>query len=876
MRRILLILSVLICILFTSETMAQSDCTTITYYSKKDWVYYQNLFDDSFKEVDNHLINSKSIVITPNVFGTVHVINKVDSSAFMGINKYTKSGSNDPNNPVFFSIGIGKTIQVGKVQFQIEAINRKTKKPVKKSIYADANPENKTGVTTYNKERHFLSTANNGVVTVDFNFNEIGSIEIFFENDSPDNEYTLHSFQVLDYKVKEHVAWVPTKIENTEVKPIQVCTNKGVYNPDGTNGKWVKEASTVFSPNINIVSNYVPIIESRERFFDIGKTDYINAYSIPNIVKSRMGGLTNKIVGWTTKKGPKFNYYDSYGPLKQSFPYIPTSNTTGIIYRAEPRYWSSSRENNYVNHLSNDPNWCGEVTGSRKTPCYKHDGHSSNSRLNLYDVEIFNYKEAVDPKLRAIKKTVYKLINIDTNKSKDVGQGVAEIKHFILKETGRWKIRSEIEDLVGKKGSKDSKVFLIDNIKPSANFSTSSTDYTKTFSIQIKPFDQHSKVKVWKYSVSKDGGRTFFTHSTDLTSTFENFLVDEAGDYLIKAYIEDNAGNTNYVFSSVYTSQIESASIHSLIVPTYELNEETPIYLKIDCLPCKTNPKDLIVKQNGIQLYKLNLNNSIEEHILNFVPNTENNTVLSFNWDDKEIELLMHEKSREYKESNDNIIELKGIVASGISLQQSQHDYYESVVLKFYQDKNKYFTGEGIENKILIDYSNECAKIENFSCVVENDGEYSYGTSQNVYQEAAKEVDGQYKVNDKYIVDMQFDKILQEFKLPKFYLDKKEGTVYSNNSGELIDGGHKWYTNPLADLKTYSIVSKGKDLGVNQFRWLFNSNYVIDRYYYDTFRMRFVEPKNAFPSGVSKLWNNYHEWFLGLRNNSKIKQAILE
>lgn len=869
-----MMMCILFSLLFNIKVQAEENCSTITYYSKKEWVQYQNLFDADFKKEDSHFINSRSVVVKQNIFGKVDRINKVDSAVFYGKSVYSASGSDEANYPTVFSIGFGKTIQVGRIQFQLEAINTETNEAIKKNVYVDASPSLVNGNTIYSKENRVLSTVDNGIITIDLGFKEIGSIEIFFENDAKENLYTLHSYQILEYKVKEHVGWVTDEIENTETKNISVCANQGKYNPDGTNDKWVKEATTLFSPSVSIVSDYVPIISSRDVSYDIGKTDFIAPYSTP-VINKWMGGYTGGIVGWSSVNNTDFTYFRSFGLNHSEFPYIQTSPNMGVVYEAHPRYWTNVRQPNYF-ASSDNSGWCNEVTGSSRTPCYKMGGHTSDSRLNLYDVEIFNYQNVVDPALRAIKTSTYTLINLDTKEERKIGDGVDEIKRFDFKESGRWIVRARIEDLANNVGTKDSKLFLIDNQIPNARFEVSSEDMTKPFSTRIIPYDEHSKVKTWSYSISKDGGNTYFMHSKSLTLPDDSFLISETGDYVIKAYIEDNAGNTNTVISTIFNVFIESVSIQNILSPTYTINEPNPLYLQLKCEVCSIEPQELTVFLEDKEIIKHTIDKVENNLNFEFTPTTNEKAKVEIKIANKILQLNVFEKSREFKETSNDQLEFKGIVASSISSLESQYDFYETILVKYYQDKESYYSGEGIENKIIIQSVNECSKIENYHCVMGDNRVLNHGGAEIKYQDGAKSLEDNFKIDNQFVIEMTFEKDTGEFLLPLFYLDRKEGNVYTEPHEQRIEGGRKWYTNPLGDLKRYTIIAEGTELGFNEFKWKINSQYDIDRHYYETFNLRFVEPQNPFPNKKSALWNSHEKWFLDLNINKSIHQEILD
>lgn len=874
MRKLLFGCIVLSFLFFGERVNAESGCSTITYYSQKDWVAHQNLFDGQFDKGDSHFVNSQGIVVKQNIFGTVAKYNRVDSSVFSGASSYIVTGGQDNRFPTFFSLGFGKVIQIGKIQFQVDAVNTKTNQSVLKKIYINADPKEKAGEMVYSKNRLIQSTSENGLLTIDLKNQLVGSIEIFFETDDKDHEYIMRSFQILDYKILEHVGWVSEKIENTESKNVFICANQGEFKPNGTNAKWVQRAATSFKPSSKTVSDYRPIVEARDVTYDIGKTDAIAPYSTPNIQKW-MGGYTSKIEQWQKITNQTGFSYQSIGPKGEEFPYIETAINRGIVYVATPRFWSSSRQTTYF-VKSFDPDWCNDVTGSRHTPCYKRDGHTSNNRLNLYDVDIVSYRNVVNPELRAIKSTSYTLVNELTGTRKLLTQGGDELKSFVLNETGVWRIESTSTDLANNKGIKKSAPFMIDNQKPEALIYALSTDYTKPFKVGIIPYDKHSRVKKWSYSISQDGGSTYEIHEDNLVSKREQYLIQGSGDYVVKVYVEDWAGNTNIITSTLYPIRIDSARIETVLVSTYEVGQPTQIHMKLQCGRCEITPQVVKVSRDKQTLFESEVKNKDEEFIVEFIPTQANQTQLHFQFEQQKADLLVYEKSREFKETSEEQIEFKGIVASGFHGIEQQRNYVETLLVQYHQDQNQIFSGQGIESKVTFNYGNECARIVNFTCMFGDETTLQKGSVQMQYQDSADGISDDYREGDSYLVQLLEIEEPQEFVLPHFYVEKQKGTVRNQKEEGFIDGGRKWYTHPLAQVQTYPIVVVGNGFGLNEFNWRSHHAYLINAHYYDTYQLRFVETKNPFPNRESRLWRQQELWFKELDKEQSIHQETFK
>lgn len=870
MRKLFLVGIVLTFLFWGESVHAENECSTITFYSKKEWNQHQNLFDGEFKKTDSHFVNSQGVVVKQNIFGNIGSYHQVDSAVFKGDAIYVAKGGSNKQFPTIFTLGFGKVIQIGKIQFQIEAVNTKTKQPVLKKIYINADPKYRDGEMVYSKKHHVLDTYENGMITVDLKYVNVGSIEIFFETDDVDHEYTMRSFQILDYKIYEHTGWVSEPIENTVTKRVLVCANQAEFKPRGTYDKWVQVAATAFKPSSKVISDYQPLLEARDVSYDIGKTDYVSAYSTPAIQRW-MGGYTQQIIGWSRLGGVHYPIFESIGPSGRPFPYIQTSANRGVIYRASPRYWVNGWQSDYY-VKSYDAAWCNDVTGSRQVPCYKRAGHSSNSRYNVYDVDIISYRNVVNPQLRAIKSTKYTLINSQTGARVPLVQARDEVQTFQFNETGKWQIECEIMDLANNKGIKKSAVFLIDNEKPGATISATSEELTQPFALRIVPFDQHSRVKKWRYSVSRDGGNTFDYHTDDLKSKGESYLIQSSGRYVVKVYVEDWAGNTNIITSSLFVADIDKVQLETILVPAYELHESNTIYMKYQCNSCTSKPQILTITQGNQTIGEVELKEQREELIFDFVPNQVQQTTLSFNIDKDKLDLIVYEKSREFKESEEDHFEFKGIVASGISNHDQQHNYYETLVINYRQNENQIFSGQGIESKVSVAYGNECARIKNFACVYGDEDSLRKGNIRIHYQDGANVVANDYVNGNEYTVELLYDEEAKEFVLPQFYLDKKKGTVYQQLQDDYIDGGRKWYTSPLAQLKEYPIIVDGVNFGVNEFSWRSKHHYSVVAYFYDTYHLRFVESQNPFPNRESELWKRDHSWFNELDMDQSIHQ----
>lgn len=859
MRRFYLVIVVLMFLFFNETVVAENGCSTVLFYSSKEWIPHQNLFDGMFNKEDSHFINSQGIVVKQNVLGTVETLNRVDSAVFTPETSYSLTVGKNEQFPRLVSIGFGKVIKVGKIQFQIDAINTKTKRAVSKKIYINADPKYQQGAMIYNKNQLIQSTNKNGLITLDLKNQIVGSIEIIFELENDEIEYTMNSFQILDYQTFEHTGWVSDRIEGADTKEILICANQGEFKPNGTNSKWVQQATTLFSPSSKVISSYRPLIETRDVTYDIGKTDHIQPYSVPNI-RNWMGGYTQQISHWKKRVVNSKAIYTSIGPSGQTFPFIETSVNRGVIYVARPYFWSSSRQTSYYDK-SFDPYWCNDVTGTMRTPCYKRGGHTSNARLNLYDVEVISYRNVVNPSLRAVKSSVYTLINERTKKRVHLDRGGDEIKTLKLLHSGVWRIECEITDFANNKGIKNSSLFYIDNQKPTAYITPLSATMTKPFAIRIIPYDELSRVKKWSYSLSSNGGNTFDIHSGILKSTREFLQIRKSGLYVLKVYVEDNAGNTNIVISNPLVVEIDQAVIEQVLVPTYDVDQLNKIYVKVKCDSCEITPQVLKINVDDQDSIDTEITQQTKEIILDYIPRQSIQSKITVQLGSEKLELVSYEKSREFKETSENQLEFSGVVVSGIKANGQQHNFVETLSIQYQQDQEQYFSGQGIESRLPFTYTNECVRIENFACVVGDEAYLKGGEVKILYQDSAEDIKNEFVSNDGYLIHLDYDQMNKAFVLPEFYLDRKSGKVHSKQVDESIAGGRKWYTHPLAKLQEYPIVVTGNQFGVNEFSWRSHHRYSLYAHYYDTYQLRFVERKNPFPNRESALWDQNKAWF---------------
>lgn len=848
------------------------ECTEITYYARKEWVSYFDFFDTNFDENQAMNINSKSVSFSQNIFGTHSEPKSVDSSIFNGTASYKKISDGTKKNPNYFSIAFGKPIRIGKVVFKIEASDNKTKRPVNKYIYANAYPEFVNNGVMVVQGNPIFTTSENDYVTLDFKMKEMSDLVILFEGN--DNEYILSYFQVLEYQINETVEWTQDVIENAETKKVNACLGRGNFNRNGT-GNWVKEANTTFTPSASLVSNYVPIQNSQSFYYDWGRGKNHSAYEEPFHIRD-IGENAKQIQGWKITGDKPYLEYASLANKETAFEYIMTDKTKGIQYIAIPMYWASSIQADYAWSSSNDIGWCNNVLGMAIKPCYKHYGHSTNPRVNVMDVKVIEYNDVIPLELRVIDYVEYYLINDYNNEVKFIRKGKEEIQEFEFNKTGKWRIKVKLFDLFGNSGEVISNAFMIDQDKPNADYHIQYHSDSNV-GVTIKPHDLHSGVLRWKYEISSDGGETYIQESDWLSSDEETIAFMQNGNYIIRTVVEDRVGNRNEIMSEVISITNNQANINHIIVPSYSIDKATPIHMIVECSGCKEKPKELFVFDDNLKVMSLTLNQDKNEIQTNFIPNKKKETKLRFQLDKQEIELTVFEKSYEYRESNDSLLEFEGVVASAIDQNKMEKFYKENLIVELEQDQHKVFTGKGIKINVRTQYQNECRVIEEFQCksglMQENgvlDPSLESGESFGIFNEGALPFIEKYKLNGTIRVPLTRNEML--LNLPWVFVDKRDGLVYEENTVERMDGKMKWYTNPRSELKTYEFSMNGLNYGHNQFSWKLIGNYELSHYYYDDFRIHFADPKDPFKNEMSTKWAGKTSWFKDLDLENPIQQ----
>ncbi len=840
----------IMCVLLISPLLGEEEqCKAIFLYSRKEWMSHQNLIDVPFQGGKNHFINSKGVQLSLNVFGSFANPEMEDSSFLLGERELIKEVQTKQGDPIVFSMIFYQNIKIGELEFEMQAIDKVTQKVLDKKILINVSSVD----DLYSNPVVIPSSTLGKREKVDLNNAEVRNVFIAFEPTPNPVEYRLSYFQVKDYAVYKHIQWQEEEIKNTEVKQVIWCQKNGKFNPDGTGNQWVKEEETGFGPSIHLISDYIPIIKEQHFNYDQGRGSTIKAYSLPK-ESVQLANYNVVITDWQTQgEKPYLTYYSLYEGKK----YSPLSKTVGVQYIAIPVYWDVRKRTHYASVLSYNKDWCYHVSGKKEIPCYKHFGHSSEGRLNSYDIKVNVWDQVVDPDYQKVEKAIYSVYK-NGEKQFEI-QGKEELKRFKFNETGIWEVKAIIYDGVGQQGEVRSKKFYIDQDKPNIEINSSMEE--RKFNIRVS--DDHSGVKRWWYFVSNDDGESYYYQSDILTTIEETIRLENPGEYIVDVFCEDQVGNLQEKRSERIEVKEENIVLDKVFAPVYEQGVETQLYVQYQCGSCSFgNPQEVAIFIGEDKLVDDWI--ITDEYRTTYTYRTRNEAFVDIRietsrWDKT---LRVHEKSYRHKQSNDEV-NFDEIVVSSLDRLGNQVDFKERIQLKINQDKKTYFSGEGMEQEVLVDYRNECTGYESFNCTPSALQEKWQGSASMWYEDCAYPLNQERKVEDKYRTNLEFEN--GKYQLPILYLHPRTGFVYDKETLDLMDGGRRWYSNPKSSQGEYSVEAKGEQLGVNQVSWILKTVYEIDQSYKEKYHIRFFHQKEPFPKGMSTWWEKSKEWIENLR-----------
>ena len=539
--------------LVLSMAAIRADCTVMLFYSVKDWVAHQDFWDSEFTADQQMTINSQQITAQFNALGTFSYPKRTSWEVLAGLKTLTVSGNENPDDPNFISAHFGRPIKIGDLQLEVQGWNGRGE-VMEKTVWINAEMNWVDGRAELTAGEEVLSTKEKRIA-LNLEDREVSNLYVMFNDSGPQCHYELNYFQIPDYAVQEHVRWTPEKIENTDIRQVTVCLDGGTFEPDGTQGIWKKESAGIFTPSTSLLARQEAEIQNQSDFYDYGRGGSIPAYANPEVVKG-LDSYSSQISGWyTEEQGGGFRYrYYSYGSKGKAWPWIETSPGWGVQYAANPVYWAQQGNLPHQIWSSDDAGWCQHTTGSRSTPCYKYEGHSTNARLNSYDVTVVTYKNLYDPQEHWIADARYTLLNVLTQQRQDLGNGDGSAFFYSLDQSGQWQIEAQLQDEAGNRATVTSNVFLIDNTAPSAHLDPQGDEtwHNQPVAVEVSPYDEHSGVKRWRWALSVDGGLHYGRCSEWLQAQPATLTLGENGLNRIKVEVEDFAGNRSVTLSDLY------------------------------------------------------------------------------------------------------------------------------------------------------------------------------------------------------------------------------------------------------------------------------------------------------------------------------------
>lgn len=540
--------------LFLMLSLKADGCTTVTLYSRQDWVAHDEFLDVEFSEADSTFLNSQQILTRINALGTFSWPRTPRWQVLAGQEMMTVTGNENPDDPNLFSITFGKKIRVEELTLELAGWNG-AGQPMKKTVWINAVMEwvdgkaqivSGTPVDESSDKRQALNLEGQ----------EISNIIVMFEDSGPDCHYQLSGFQIHHYQTLEHVEWTETPIPGAPTRQIQVCLNGGTLEPNGTDGIWKREETAVFTPSASQIYSAAPQLDFQQAVYDYGRGAQIPAYSLPDVIRD-IDPYAYRIRSWQTSRIENYQQqYWSVGEKGERWPWIETAAGQGVRYLVTPVYWTQRNDlPAWLGVDSDDGGWCEHTTGSRRTPCYKYAGHNPNSRLNSYDVMIQTYRKLYDPEDHQVIRAVYSLINSVTGQRTELAQKNGNPFITSFSESGRWRLEAQLQDESGNQGTVLSQEYLIDNLPPSAAFIPGSADqwFNRGLTVTIQPQDEHSGIQRWRWALSRDGGAHFGPAGEWIEGgQVQAVSLDQNGWNQLRAELIDNAGNRAVVYSDLY------------------------------------------------------------------------------------------------------------------------------------------------------------------------------------------------------------------------------------------------------------------------------------------------------------------------------------
>ena len=129
-------------------------------------------------------------------------------------------------------------------------------------------------------------------------------------------------------------------------------------------------------------------------------------------------------------------------------------------------------------------------------------------------------------------------------------------------------------------------------------------------------------------------------------------------------------------------------------------------------------------------------------------------------------------------------------------------------------------------------------------------------------------------MREKYAVENHYEVPLQRlgdsFILPMMWATQYEGKINNepvfenlDEDDQILEAGHRWYTNPLQDPKELTYMLQGQNLAVNEFSFRLLRTAMIDSRLKDQYRIKFADPQDVLTFDTP-LWQPYLDWFAQL------------
>lgn len=553
-------------ILMNISNCFAKECEVVTYYSKKNWITYYDMFDKEFSD-STFIANSNEIPINLNGFGPYsfsqvgHGIFPISSDNLNGKRPLVVKGEAEHQD--FYStlvITFGARVKLYDIDLALD-IRDKNNNLINYLVY----------ILTDKGIKQVYEGESNSPQRFNLNGQEVKELYVRAKKPDKENVHTLKYFKINKYEAYTHETWTQDYIPNTETMTREYCKASGDYFPNGTE-KYEKNFKTLFVPSKEEVNNSISKFHhSKWMRYNDGLGIGVKKGSKPDydLMYLWNGGdrYLYKTYGWLPKdhkfewrqSGDVFRAYD----VNNNTPYIKTQK-------------SFNRRHVYV-EITASMVHC--IDGNCDWNKGKRHGHTNIEAENAYDVTVKSfYRDPLDGYDNIVKLEIdlCNTIGVDCKRTKEIivekGKNLEDYATEIeLNETGAYKLYTKMYNQLGDSDWIISKNFFIDNELPYVSFNPAidTSIKQKSFDVEVIVSDDWSLVDKWRYAISKDGGKTFSTYGdwiynpTSLIHGDKDFLkhykdfknvvtLNEPGDIVLKVNVVDKANNINEAISPIY------------------------------------------------------------------------------------------------------------------------------------------------------------------------------------------------------------------------------------------------------------------------------------------------------------------------------------